>query len=147
MTAVDLLLNGPSFITTAGGTTTPASGTVETWASSTLTAFTGITTGTTECRVQDLAAPGEIILVTNVAGTAVTVTRGAEGTTPVAHAVGHSFTAVLTAGGIVSYVAGAIVTAMANVVVNGNGTGQIELFEGTSDPGGAAAEGALWVDA
>ena len=43
-------------------------------------------------------AGSEIIAVTNVSGTTWTVTRGAEGTTPVAHTTGFTIRQVVTSG-------------------------------------------------
>jgi hypothetical protein len=76
---------------TAGGTTAPTPGTVETWTISGST-LPACTTGVSQCHVADPAAPSEKVLVTNISGSTATVTRGSDGTTPVAHAAG--FTAV-----------------------------------------------------
>lgn len=144
--ATDILLNNASFITTSGGTTTPASGTSETWHSSTLAAFAGIVSPNTECRVQDLAgASSEIILVTNVTGTSVTVTRGAEGTTPVGHVVGATFTAVITGGSIASYIAGNF-AALVSACISRD-LAQMGFWRGVADPGGTASEGDIWFGA
>jgi hypothetical protein len=45
----------------------------------------------------------ELMLVTGVAGTTFTVTRGIEGTVAIAHAAGIPVTVVLTAGGLIQY--------------------------------------------
>lgn len=144
--AVDILLNNASFTTTGGGTTNPAPGTTEVWTSATLAAFAAIVSPNTECRVQDLAgAPSEIILVTNVSGNNVSVTRGAEGTTPVAHAVGHIFTAVITGSSIASYIAGNF-AALVSACISRD-LAQLGIWRGVADPGGAASEGDLWFGA
>lgn len=143
--ATDLLLNNISAVTTAGGTTTPASGTVEVWAVVSSSGFTGVTTGAgTECRIVDTVAPTEIILLTNVAALAWTVTRGAEGTTPIAHAVGHTFVPVITAGALNSWAAGNFAS-IVSAVFAGSGL-SFKIWNQASDPGGAAGEGDVWVD-
>jgi hypothetical protein len=50
-----------------------------------------------------LVAKGEIMLVTATNGVKPTVTRGAEGTTPVAHAVGDKVTHILTKGALAAF--------------------------------------------
>jgi hypothetical protein len=50
--------------------------------------------------VADIAANSEIILVSNISGTTWTVTRGAEGTTPVAHSAGFTIYQVTSAGAL-----------------------------------------------
>lgn len=145
MTAVDLLLNNASFITTGGGTTTPASGTSEVWTSTTLTAFAAIISPNTECRIYDPAAPSEIIIVTNVSGSNVTVTRGAEGTATVTHAVGHTFTSILTAGGLLSFMVGNFAAVVSACV--SRDLAQMGFWRGVTDPGGTASEGDVWFGA
>lgn len=98
---MDVQLDGQS-LTTASATTAPAAGTVEAWTVSTLAA--GIPTlvdGQTYALVD--ATPGasasqqaEIIRVTvlSAGSTALTATRGVEGTTPVAHAASSIFNIV-----------------------------------------------------
>ena len=62
--------------------------------------FGAASTGVSQFHVADAAsgASSEIIAVTNVSGTTWTVTRGAESTTPVAHASGFTVYQVVTAG-------------------------------------------------
>jgi hypothetical protein len=57
-------------------------------------------TGSTQFHVADPALPSELIAVTNVSGTTWTVTRGAESTTPVAHAAGFTVNQVVSAGAL-----------------------------------------------
>lgn len=88
--AVEVWANDGSATVTAGGTTAPAAGTVESWTlagGSTLPAVSSSASPATCCYIAD-SAPGaeaEKVLVTNITGTTATVTRGADGTTPVAH--------------------------------------------------------------
>lgn len=85
----------------SGGTTAPASGTTETWtvaSSSSFPAASSSATPPTQFHVADITANSEIVAVTNVSGTTWTVTRGAEGTTPVAHTAGFTVFQVTTAG-------------------------------------------------
>lgn len=84
--------------TSTSGTTAPATGTTETWTVTSSASFPGATTGGNTFHVADPALPGEVIQVTNVSGTTWTVIRGAEGTTPVAHATGAIFKQVVSAG-------------------------------------------------
>lgn len=114
----DIQLNGQSITTgSTSGTTAPATGATETWTVTALAA--GIPTldtsrGQTYALVDATAAAvvpqtgttqaqtAEVIRVnTAVAGaTSITVTRGADGTTPVAHATGSTFNIVVVAGSI-----------------------------------------------
>jgi hypothetical protein len=57
--------------------------------------------------VYRLVAKGEIMLVTAVNGTNLTVTRGVEGSAPVAHNAGDALTHVLTKGALQAYVGAA----------------------------------------
>lgn len=96
----ELFANVPSTTATgSSGTTSPASGTTETWtvASSAQFPAASSTVGT-QFHIGDPAAPSEMIAVTNVSGINWTVTRGAEGSTPVAHATGATYVEVTTAG-------------------------------------------------
>lgn len=143
--ATDILLNNITAVTTLGGNSTPAQGTVETWHVVSSTGWTAIISPNTENRIVDIAAPGEIIIVTNVAALIWTVTRGAEGTAPTSHAVGSTFAPVITSGSLTSWLAGNA-AALATAVFNAGASAQIQVFEGVIDPGGAANEGALWFD-
>ena len=85
---------------TSGGTDAPSSGTQETWTVASSSGFGAAVTGVSQFHVSDASpsAASEIIAVTNVSGTTWTVTRGAESTTPVAHADGFTVYQVVTAG-------------------------------------------------
>jgi peptidoglycan/xylan/chitin deacetylase (PgdA/CDA1 family) len=94
---VELFSNQGQTTVTNGGTTAPSIGTVETWTVTSSASFppalSGVSTGTGAFwvfHVTDPAAPSESVMVTNVAGTTWTVTRGADGTTPVTHAPGFT---------------------------------------------------------
>ena len=82
----------------SGGTDAPSGGTQETWTVASSAMFGAASTGVSQFHVADPAAPSEMILVTNVSGTTWTVTRGAEGTTPVTHSAGFTVYQVITAG-------------------------------------------------
>lgn len=88
----ELYTNDATTTVTAGGNTTPAAGTSESWTVSSAAGFPAAVTGKTQFHIWDTntSLAYELILVTNVSGTTLTVTRGAEGTTPVAH--GSNFT-------------------------------------------------------
>ena len=99
--AVEVFANIPTTTVSSGGTTAPAAGTVETWTVASSTGFPAVSssaTPPTQCHVADVALNSEMILVTNISGTTWTVTRGAEGTTPVAHGAGFTIYQVVTAG-------------------------------------------------
>lgn len=102
---VELFSNLAQTAVSSGGTTAPSAGTTETWTVASSAAFPAASAGAsppTQFHVAD-TAPGkssEIIAVTSVSGTTWTVTRGAEGTTPVAHAVGFTVMIDLTAAGL-----------------------------------------------
>jgi len=105
--AVEIYANQPSTTVSSGGTDAPVSGTQETWtvaASSTFPAASSTVSPATQFHVADTAYSytSEIVAVTNVSGSTWTVTRGAESTTPVAHASGFTVTQVVTAGALVS---------------------------------------------
>ena len=96
MTATTVYANDGSAKVTSGGTTAPSSGTTETWTLSGST-LPAVSSGVTQCFVADPAAESEKILITNITGTTASVTRGAESTTPVAHAAGFTIQNVVTA--------------------------------------------------
>jgi len=102
--AVEVFANDPQGIVTTGGTTAPASGTVENWTVDIQVAFPHAVPGTSKFHVADPAAgyQTEKILVTSGAGSVGTqnwtVTRGDEGTTPLAHLGGFVIRDVVTAG-------------------------------------------------
>lgn len=90
----------------SSGTDAPAPGTVETWtvaSSGTFPAVSSSATQPTQIHVSDPALASEIILVTNISGLNWTVTRGAEGTTPLAHQSGFTIKQVVTSGGLAGF--------------------------------------------
>ena len=102
---VELFANLPTTTVSSGGTTAPPSGTTEIVDGHVLERVPGRVSGATpptEFHVADQAAgkTSEIIAVTNVSGTTWTVTRGAEGTVPVAHSTGFTVYQVVTAAGL-----------------------------------------------
>src|SRR5664280_2032594 len=98
--------NATLTVTGASGTTAPAAGTSQTWTVAALPASFGAALGAGETlRLVDSTAgttsaqQAEIVLLaasTGSGATSVTVTRGVEGTTPVAHSTGATFAAVVT---------------------------------------------------
>jgi hypothetical protein len=96
----ELFANQPTTTVTSGGTTAPSSGTSETWTVASSASFPTAVSGSSQFRVADTATgkTSEIILVTNVSGASWTVTRGAEGTTPITHASGFTIYQVVSAG-------------------------------------------------
>lgn len=104
---VEVFANTPSCVAAGtSGTTVPASGTSETWTMG--AGYTSFPTASpagsppTQFHIADPAAISEVILVTGGGGGTATwtVTRGAEGTTPVAHAAGATFVQTVTAGAL-----------------------------------------------
>lgn len=98
--AKDLFTNQGSTTVSSGGTTAPAQGATESWtvaSSSTFPAASNAASPPTQFYVSDPALPSETVLVTNVSGTTWSVTRGADGTTPVAHTAGFMVRNVVTA--------------------------------------------------
>jgi len=96
--AVEVFANDGQATVTSGGTTAPSAGTTETWtlSGSTLAAVSSSASPPTQCYVCDPAAESEKILIVNISGTTATVTRGADGTTPVAHSSGFTVQQVIT---------------------------------------------------
>ena len=90
MAALEVFANNASAVVTSGGNTSPSGGTVESWTVAGGSTLPAATTGVTQFHVADPALPSEVILVTNVTGTTLTVTRGADSSTPIAH--GSNFT-------------------------------------------------------
>lgn len=102
----------------SGGTTTPAAGTSESWTVSTATGTFPTLSAGQVFDVVDPAVPTELMTVTATASaTAWTVTRGAYGTTPLAHLAGFTVRNVVTAAGL-----GALGT---GIFAPGKGTGTI----------------------
>ena len=100
MSVAETFANQSQTTVSSGGTTAPSGGTTEAWTVASSASFPAASTGVTQFHVADTATgeTSEIILVTNVSGTTWSVTRGAEGTTPVAHSAGFSIVQVVTAG-------------------------------------------------
>jgi len=94
--------NNASAVTSGtSGTTSPAAGTVETWTMASASGFPAVSSAGTppgQCTIADPLQPAEYILVTNISSLTFTVTRGAWGTAPVAHAAGATFENVASAG-------------------------------------------------
>lgn len=127
--ALEIFANNPATSVTSGGTTAPAQGTVETWtvaSSATFPAASASASPATQFHVADPMEPGEIIAVTNVNGSTWTVTRGAEGTTPVAHAAYFAIEQVVTAGALSGF-------AQSSQVPSAYVTGTAVLAAGTAD--------------
>lgn len=102
---LEVFANQAATTVVSGGTGAPVSGTIETWTVASSVSFpaaSSTATPPTQFHVADTATGyiTEIIAVTNVSGTTWTVTRGAEGTTPVAHVSGFTIQQVLTEGGL-----------------------------------------------
>jgi hypothetical protein len=100
--AIEVFANNPNTTVASGGTDAPAGGTVESWTVNSSSTFPTASTGSAQFHVGDPDAPTEVILVTNISGTTWTVTRGAEGSTPVAHDAGFTIYQVTTAGFLAS---------------------------------------------
>ena len=100
--ATDLFTNLAGTTVTTGGTTAPVAGTVETWTVASSATFPAAVAGVSQFRVQedDLTRQSEIMLVTNVSGTTWTVTRGVEGTAPVAHPANFAAVHTITAAAL-----------------------------------------------
>jgi hypothetical protein len=94
---LEVFANNPITTVSSGGTTAPAGGTQETWTVASSASFPVVETGATQFHVADPALPSEIITVINISGVTWTVSRGAEGTAPAAHAAGFSVVQVVTA--------------------------------------------------
>jgi len=101
-TPLPVWANVPSGTVTSGGTTAPAGGTVESWTVNVTAAFAVALAGATHFHAADKALPGEVFDITVCPGgtgsQSWTVTRGADGTTPVAHSAGFTVIQVASAG-------------------------------------------------
>lgn len=98
--ARDLFTNQGSTTVSSGGTDAPAQGTTQSWtvaSSSTFPAASNAATPPTQFYIADPALTSELILVTNVSGTTWSVTRGVDGTTPVAHTGGFTIKNIVPA--------------------------------------------------
>lgn len=99
--AVEVFGNLPTTTVSSGGTDAPVSGTQQTWTVASSTGFPAVSssaTPPTQIHIADIALNSEIISVINISGTTWTVIRGAESTTPVAHAAGFTIYQVTSAG-------------------------------------------------
>ena len=96
--AKPLFANNATAVVTAGGTTAPAAGTSQSWTAGSVVNMPAAVTGVSQFSVADPLLPTELMTVTNVSGATWTVTRGAEGTTPVAHASGFTVYKVTSSG-------------------------------------------------
>ena len=99
--ASEVFANLPGTAVLFGGTSAPPAGSQETWTVQSSASFPAVSNAAsppTQLHVGDIGLPGEIITVTNISGTTWTVTRGAEGTTPVVHKAGFTVYQVTTAG-------------------------------------------------
>jgi len=97
---LEVFANNPSTTVSSGGTSAPAAGTAETWTVASSASFPAVEIGATQFHVADPALPSEMITVQNISGATWTVLRGAEGSTPVAHAAGFTVVQVVTAGAL-----------------------------------------------
>src|SRR5277367_3513720 len=100
---VEIFANQPTTTVSSGGTTAPAQGTSQSWTVASSTTFPAASSSAvppSQFHVVDIASgkSSEVIAVTNISGTTWTVTRGVEGTTPVAHTAGFTIQQVVTAG-------------------------------------------------
>lgn len=123
MMAIEIFTNQPQTTVLTGGLDAPASGTVEAWTVANASIFPQANSGglpPTEFHVIDTAtgATSEIIAVTNVSGGTWTVTRGAEGSTPVTHSAGFLVVQAITAGSLTSFLQ-SLTNADASIAVSG----------------------------
>ena len=103
----DVFANNASFVTTlSSGVSAPAQGASEAWTVATLSSvWPSLGPGQT-MTVVDPAAPTEIIRLTASTGsgaTSITVTRGADGTTPVTHSAGATYTDKVSAAALTAF--------------------------------------------
>lgn len=102
---IEVFANNAQTTVPTGGTTAPAAGTTESWTVASAAGFpaaSNVASPAAQFTIVDPAAQGELIRVTNVAGTTWTVTRGVEGTTPVAHTAGFTIAAIVTSAGLIA---------------------------------------------
>lgn len=119
MSVTEIFANQPFTTVPAGASAITGS---DTWTVSTSAPFPDAQTGLTQFHVCDTdpTASSEIILVTNVTGNTWSVTRGAEGTTPVSHQPGFTVTQVLTAGWLTGVTESSLPSASAGALLYGN---------------------------
>lgn len=95
---IELFADQPQTTIASGGTNVPAPGTTQTLTPVSGTGFPAVSAASnSQFHIADPAAPSELIAVTQT-GAAWTVTRGAEGATPVSHQAGWTARQVVTAG-------------------------------------------------
>jgi hypothetical protein len=107
---VEVFANNPAGTVNSGGTDAPAAGTSEAWTVNVTAAFavaSSTAVPATHFHIVDPAAPTEVMKVTTSpggtgSGQSWTVTRGAEGSTPVTHAAGFTIVQSVTAGALQS---------------------------------------------
>lgn len=137
MAATEIYTNNATTTVTNGGTTATSGS--QTWTVASSATFPAAATGSTQFHVGDPAAPSELIAVTNVSSNTWTVTRGAESTTPVAHAQGFTVASVITAGGLNGLLSGA----SGPLAVTSGGTGGTAVTAYAVVTGGTSASTAL----
>jgi hypothetical protein len=94
----ELFADQPQTTITSGGTDAPAAGTTQTLTPASAGGFPAVSAASnSRFHIADPAAASELMAVTQT-GPTWTVTRGAEGTTPVAHQAGWTARQVVTAG-------------------------------------------------
>jgi hypothetical protein len=96
----EIYTNDASTTVTTGGTGTPGT---ETWTVASSASFPAASNTAllpVQFHVADPALPSELMTVTNVSGTSWSVTRGAEGTTAVAHTAGFTVRQVVSANAL-----------------------------------------------
>jgi hypothetical protein len=103
VTGREVFANAAAATITSGGTDAPAAGTSQSWTADVTAAFAETTSSGVlqQFYIADPAAPSEMMLVTTCPGgtggsQSWTVTRGADGTTPVTHTSGFAVKQVLT---------------------------------------------------
>ena len=102
---LEVFANDATATVSSGGTSAPAAGTVESWtlSGSALPAVSSSATPPTQCYVTDAENDSEKMLITNISGSTATVTRGADGTTPIAHTAGFTIWQVVTHASLAAF--------------------------------------------
>jgi hypothetical protein len=140
--ALEQFANNPLTTVLSGGTDAPAAGTSQTWTVSDGSGFpaaSSTASPATQFHVADPAIVGEIIAVTNVAGNNWTVTRGAEGTVPAAHASGFEVTTPVTAGTLGSFVQTSQMTSAIAAETSARVSAEANFIQLGGDLGGTTA--------
>ena len=109
MTVTEVFADSPVTTVPAGASGTLSSGQADTWNVFSSAGFPTAATGISQFHIADPAAPSELVLVTNMTGggnNTWSVIRGADSTTPVAHAAGFTVTNVISAGWLNTVAAG-----------------------------------------